>query len=300
MLNILYLHYVLQRKYKIMIIALAGYNGFIGAHIRKKLHMHDFILLSREDLYGPTDALARKISGCGTIINTAGFSITARWTKKNREKIYKSRIDVTNNLVRAIEMAAEKPGMFINASAIGIYQSNGEHTETSGEYADGFLGEVVRDWEAAADGVPGDVKLVKMRLGMVLGSDGGALPRLLKLFKWGLGGVIASGKQVYSFMHIDDVTGAILHLLEHHGEGVYNFTAPHPVTNKVFTNTLAKKLHRPALLPIPGFLMRIVMGKSAIVVTEGQTVFPKRLLDEGYKFTFASIDEAIENLADTQ
>lgn len=283
-----------------MVIALAGYNGFIGTHIRNKLIAHDFILLSRDDLYGPTEALARKISGCGAIINTAGFSITARWTKKNREKIFKSRTKVTRNLVRAIELAGDQPGVLINASAIGIYQNNGEHTETSGAYANGFLAEVVREWEAAADAVGDDVRLVKMRLGMVLGSDGGALPRLIKLFKWGLGGVIASGKQVYSFIHIDDVTGAINHILEHEGEGIYNFTAPHPVTNKIFTNTLAKTLHRPALLPIPGFLMRLVMGESATVVTEGQTVYPKKLLDEGYKFTFASIDEALENLADRQ
>lgn len=281
-----------------MVIALAGYNGFIGSHIRKRLHAHDFIMLSRDDLYGSANTLAQKISGSDVLINTAGFSITARWTKKNREKIHSSRIDVTRQLVHAISLAEQKPEVFMTASAIGIYRNRMEHTETSSAYADDFLAKVVRDWEAAADTLTDDVKLVKMRLGMVLGADGGALPKLFSLFKWGLGGVIASGKQVYSFIHIEDVTGAIAHILEQKGEGVYNFTAPFPVTNKTFTKTIAKKLRRPALLPIPGFLMHIVMGKAAIVVTKGQTVYPKKLLDEGYKFTFATIDEAIENLAE--
>lgn len=281
-----------------MVIALAGYNGFIGSHIRKRLHAHDFIKLSREDLYGSAKALAQKISGSDVLINTAGFSIAARWTKKNRKKIHSSRIDVTLQLVRAISLAEQKPEVFMTASAIGIYRNRMEHAEDSRAYADDFIAKVVRDWEAAADTLTDDVRLVKMRLGMVLGADGGALPKLFRLFKWGLGGVIASGKQVYSFIHIEDVTGAIAHILEQKGEGVYNFTAPVPVTNKTFTKTIAKKLHRPALLPIPEFLMQIVMGKSAIMVTKGQTVYPKKLLDEGYKFTFATIDEAIENLAE--
>ncbi|MDF1572200.1 MAG: TIGR01777 family oxidoreductase [Bacteroidales bacterium] len=281
-----------------MVIALAGYNGFIGSHIRKRLHAHDFIMLSRDDLYGSASALARKISGSDVLINTAGFRITARWTKKNREKIHSSRIVVTRQLVQAISLAEQKPAVFMTASAIGIYRNQMEHTEDSRAYADDFLAKVVRDWEAAADTVTGDVRLVKMRFGMVLGGDGGALPKLLRLFKWGLGGVIASGKQVYSFIHIEDLTGAIAHILEQKGEGVYNFTAPVPVTSKTFTNTIAKKLHRPAMIPSPGFLMQIVMGKAAIVVTKGQTVYPKKLLDEGYKFTFATIDEAIENLAE--
>ena len=281
-----------------MVIALAGYNGFIGSHIMKHFRAHQFILLSRDDLYGSANALAQKISGSDVLINTAGYSISSRWTKKNRKKIYSSRIDVTHQLVRAISLAEQQPAVFMNASAIGIYRNQMEHTEASRAYADNFLAKVVRDWEAEADNVADNVRLVKMRFGMVLGADGGALPKLFRLFKWGLGGVIASGKQVYSFIHIDDLTSAMAFILEQKGEGIYNFTTPNPVTNKTFTKTIAKKLHRPALLPIPGFLMHIVMGKAAIVVTKGQTVYPEKLLGEGYKFTFATIDEAIENLAE--
>lgn len=281
-----------------MVIAIAGYRGFVGSHIRNTFSEHDFILLERDDLYGKTEALAEKISGADVLVNTAGFSVSSRWTKNNRKKIRKSRTDVTENLVSAIDKAEKKPAVFLNASAIGVYRHDMEHTESSTAYADDFLSEVVLDWEAAADKVVGEVRLVKMRLGMVLGAEGGALPLLFKLFKWGLGGVIASGKQVYSFIHIDDVTGAIAHILEHNGEGVYNFTAPYPVSNKIFTRTIAAKLHRPAFWPIPGFVIHIVMGKAAAVVTKGNTVYPKKLLDEGYKFTFATIDEAIENLAD--
>jgi uncharacterized protein (TIGR01777 family) len=283
-----------------MIIALAGHNGFVGTHIKKSLSTHDFILLERNDLYGNSDALAQKISGCDVLINTAGFSVSARWTKTNREKIRRSRIEVTKNLVDATKKAEKQPEVFINASAIGIYKNNAEHTDVSEIYGDDFLAEVVRDWESAANGIAGEVRLAKIRLGMVLGADGGALPRLFRLFKWGLGGVIASGKQVYSFIHIDDVTGALAHILEKKGEGVYNFTAPHPVSNKTFTKTISAKLRRPVFLFIPAFMMKLVMGKAAMIVTKGQTVYPKRLLDEGYKFTFATIDKAIENLANQQ
>lgn len=296
--NIQYIQYILQRMYKNMVISLAGYSGFVGAHIRKKFAAHEIIQLKRDDLYGDTDALARKIAGSDVLINTAGFNVSARWTRKNREKIFRSRVEVTENLVRAIRLADPKPAMFLNTSAIGIYKQQKEHTEASSDFADDFLAEVIQKWEDAADAVACEVKLVKMRFGMVLGADGGALPRLFRLFKWGLGGVIGSGKQVYSFVHIDDVTGAIAHIVEREGEGVYNFTSPHPVSNRTFTKTIAQKLHRPAFIPIPGFMVHLVMGKAAIIVTRGQTVYPKKLLDEGYKFTFASIDKAIENLAD--
>ena len=184
----------------------------------------------------------------------------------------------------------------MNASAIGIYENNKEHTEDSKAFADNFLSEVVGKWEAVADELPEEVRLVKLRLGMVLGADGGALPRLFTLFRWGLGGVIGSGRQVYSFIHIHDVTGAIDHIISKKGKGIYNLTAPEPVNNRLFTKVVARKMRRPAFLPIPKFMVQIMMGKAAMIVTEGQTVFPKKLLDEGYKFTFATLDEAIENL----
>ena len=122
------------------------------------------------------------------------------------------------------------------------------------------------------------------------------MPRLFRLFRIGLGGVIGSGKQVYSFIHIDDVIRGIQFVLANKSSGVYNFTAPHPVTNREFTVAIAKKMKMPALIRVPEIILRFIMGEASLIVTGGQTVYPKRLLDEGYNFTFATIDEVIENL----
>jgi uncharacterized protein len=279
-----------------MVIALAGYNGFIGKNIRKAFVEDEFILLNRKDLYDSAETLAEKLKGSEIVINTAGFPVSVRWTRKNRREIFNSRILVTRNIVSAINILKNKPIKFINTSAIGIYSQDKEHTEIDYSYDDNFLSEVVKAWEREAEKVSQEVNLIKMRLGLVLGRDGGALPPLMRMFNYGLGGIIASGRQVYSFIHIVDVIDALRFLLENEGEGVYNFTAPNPVTNREFTHTIAKNMNRPVLFWVPGIAMKMVMGKSAILVTGGQTVYPKKLLDEGYSFTFASIDQAIENL----
>jgi uncharacterized protein (TIGR01777 family) len=279
-----------------MVIALSGYNGFIGSHIREAFAEHKFILLHRDELYGDLTALSKKIDGADVVINCAGYPVAKRWSKKNRKKIYSSRVEVSKNLVKSINMLHKPPASFINTSAIGIYEEGKEHTESKYTFNNDFLANVVKEWENSADKVRKDVRLVKIRLGLVLGKEGGALPRLLRLFNIGLGGVIGSGKQVYSFIHIDDVTGALKFIIHREAAGVYNFTAPNPVTNKVFTKTLASKLKRPSLLTVPEFLLRIIMGKASGIVTHGQTVYPKKLLDEGYSFTFATIDQAIGNI----
>jgi uncharacterized protein (TIGR01777 family) len=281
-----------------MIIALAGHRGFIGTHLQKILKEHSFILLNREDLYGDVNSLSQKIEKADAVINLAGFSVSKRWTKKNRKKIRDSRELLTGNLARAMKVMERKPKVFLNSSAIGVYEYDTVNTEEEYTLGEGFLADVVKNWEGAAALIGGDVRTVFMRVGLVLGKDGGALPRLLKLFRFGLGGVIGTGKQVYSFIHIDDVIGAIEHLLNGKGKGIYHITAPQPVTNKEFTRAISRSMKRPVIFRIPVFAMRIVMGRAAMIVTRGHTVYPKRLLDEGYKFTFVTIQEAIQNLVD--
>ncbi len=279
-----------------MTIALAGYSGFIASHLRKSFPGHEYILLDRADLYGRIELLARKIESADVVINLAGYSISKRWTPYTKEKIRKSRIDLTNNLVGAINSLKNKPGCFVSASAIGIYEYDTQHNEQEFCYGNNFLADVVKSWEAAAEGVSNDVRLIKVRLGMVLGRDGGAFPLMVRLFRYGLGSVLGSGTQVYSFIHIDDVIGAIMYLIKNGGKGNYNLTAPNPVSNRDFTKTIAKIMSKPIFLTLPEFLLRLVLGTASVIVLKGQTVYPKRLLDEGYKFTFASVDNAIENL----
>ncbi|MCF8224961.1 MAG: TIGR01777 family oxidoreductase [Bacteroidales bacterium] len=279
-----------------MKIAVSGYSGFIGTAVMEELSEHEFTLLSREDIYGDYRVLQKKLKGANIVMNFAGSSISKRWTKKNRKAITMSREFVTRNLSKAINGMENKPRMFVNASAIGIYEKDKKHTETSKNMDNGFLGRTVIKWEQAADEVDGSVRLIKPRIGMVLGKGGGALNPLIPLFKSGLGGPIGSGRQVYSFIHIYDVVKSIRFLIENEKEGVYNLTSPQPVTNKEFTASLGKHLKRPALLWVPSFMLRIVMGKSSEIVTGGQTVYPRKLQDQGYKFTFASIDDALNNL----
>ena len=279
-----------------MIIALAGYNGFVGSGIQKYFNNHQFILISRDDLYGSPALLSEKITGCDVVMNFAGYPISRRWTAKRKKLIKNSRITTTRNLVEAVHLLKRKPKIFINASAIGIYNVDEEHTEKSTSYGNGFMAGIVNKWEEEVKKLDENIPAVIVRLGIVLGNDGGAFTRLKKLFQLGLGGIIAGGKQVYSFIHIDDVLQAMDFLIQNKSHGIYNFTAPKPVSNKIFTKILAKYSGKPALLPVPGFVLRIGMGEASEIITKGQTVYPKRLLDEGYKFTFATLEDAIVNL----
>jgi len=283
-----------------MTIALAGFSGFIGTKLRTEFNGYSFVLLERKVLYGKTELLAEKLKGVDIVINMAGYSISKRWTRKRKEKILQSRIDLTRNLVAAVNSMNTKPRVFVNSSAIGVYEAGKIHTEKEYSYGTGFLADVVKDWEQAAKELSGEVKLIIVRLGLVLGTEGGALPKLLPLFKLGLGGAIGSGKQVYSFIHSKDVVDSIRFLIENEGEGVYNLCAPAPVSNLEFTRSIARAYRMPAVFRVPSFILKIMLGKASSIVTEGQTVYPKKLLDEGYKFTFATIDEAILNLVNKQ
>lgn len=279
-----------------MIIALAGYTGFIGSHIKDYFSEEEFILLEREDLAGQTDKLADKIKGADVVINSVGYPVSKRWNRKNRNLMHQSRIDVTQKLVQAINILKNKPDYYVHMSAIGIYAYDKEHSEIVYTYGDDFLAGVVREWEDTVDDLHPITRVIKVRSGMVLGRNGGVFVRLKRIFKLGLGGVIGSGKQVYSFIHMEDLLAALKFLMDKNEEGVFNFTAPNPVTNKQFTKALAASLNRPAIFRVPAILLRLWMGKGAVIATRGQTVYPKKLLDAGYKFTFATIDKALFNL----
>lgn len=279
-----------------MIIALAGHNGFIGKKIQEKLNNHRFILLDRDVLYGSKEKLAEMIRGTDAVVNFAGYPVSKRWTRKAKREIFRSRVVLTGNIVEAINSLEDKPKLFINSSAIGIYAIDSIVTEEDTIFEDNYLAEIVKQWEEEADKISSEVRLIKIRLGMVLGNEGGAFPRLKRLFTAGLGGIIGSGNQVYSFIHIDDVVMGINFLLNSEHSGTFNFTAPKPVTNKVFTKTLASKTGKRAFFYVPSFGLRIIMGQSSLIALKGQTVYPKRLLDAGYNFTFATIENALDNL----
>jgi uncharacterized protein len=278
--------------------AITGGTGFIGQHVVRRLESlgYEVVLIGRSDISGETSMLKKKLKDASLVINLAGAPVVERWTEDYKKNIYQSRIHTTTNLVYAMDSISTK--LFISASAIGIYSADQDQTENNYSYSYDYLALICNDWETEAMRLSGHIRTVVFRFGVVLG-DGGALQKMIPLFKLGLGGVIGNGNQPYSWVHIDDVIGAISFVIEHaECNGTYNLTSPNPITNKIFTKTLALKLKRKAWLSIPAFILKMRYGEGANTLINGQRVFPERLLAEGYRFQYHDIASALENIVD--
>ncbi|MEI6121984.1 MAG: TIGR01777 family oxidoreductase [Bacteroidota bacterium] len=276
-----------------MKIAITGATGFIGTNLINFLQQqgHEILRLNRADFLGNEHLLKQKLSCSEVVVNLAGAPIVKRWTAKYRQTIYDSRIFTTQKLVDALNPDVTK--VLISMSAVGIY-AEGKQTEYNFTYNEDFLAQICTDWELEAQRKAGDIRTVVFRLGVVLG-QGGALNKQLWLFKLGLGGKIGNGKQGYSWVHVDDVVRAIDFAIETDVcGGVYNLVAPKPVSNRVFTKTLASLLHRPSFLMIPKFALHLLFGGGASVLVNGQFVYPERLLDQDFVFKHNYLVEALE------
>jgi uncharacterized protein len=282
-----------------MKVAVSGYSGFIGRNLAVFLRKNDtaVVPIPRYLLQGATDDLAGMLEGVDVVIHLAGAPIISRWTKKHRQEIYDSRVDTTRKLVQAMGLMDKKPAVFISASGVGIYQEQGIHTESSNRYATDFLGEVCRDWEAEALKAQGFARTIVIRNGIVMGRDGGALKKMLWPFRLGLGGRIASGKQMMSWIHINDLLRAVAFSIHNTSiKGAVNMCAPEPVSNAVFTSTLAHVLRRPALLTVPAFALKLLYGKGSETLTKGQSAIPEKLLQAGFVFQYPNLKEALTEL----
>ncbi len=280
-------------------IAISGSTGFVGSHLSETLKKegNDIIAITRKDFKMPANELAQKLNGVDALIHLAGAPIIKRWTEEYKKEIYHSRIDTTDKLVAAMKEMNSKPQVFISTSAIGIYEDDQEHTEQSENLNDGFMGRVCVDWEASARAAKPLTRVVIFRLGVVLGEGGGAMQPMLPLFKAGLGGKIGSGKQGFSWVHLDDVIAAYLFALRNNKlEGPFNLTAPEAVDNATFTKTLAKALRRPAIFPVPPFGLRILYGEGAQALTSGSFVRPERLITNGFSFRYPELKGALEDI----
>jgi uncharacterized protein (TIGR01777 family) len=251
------------------------------------------------DATAPGDWQAR-LAGHDAVVNLAGASIFTRWTPAAKRAIRDSRILTTRNLVAAL--AGSGVATLVSTSAVGYYGFHGD--DELGEEApagDDFLARLCADWEAEALAArEGGVRVAITRFGIVLGPGGGVLGQMAPLFRAFAGGRLGSGRQWFSWIHVEDLFRALLHLLGRPGSaGAYNFTAPEPVTNRTLTRELARVLHRPALLPVPAPLARLVLGEFANVVLEGQRVLPRRLLAEGFSFAHPDFAGALDDLAPT-
>jgi uncharacterized protein (TIGR01777 family) len=243
---------------------------------------------------------AAGVSGFDAVIHLAGESVVGRWTEAKRKAIRESRVEGTRNLATALAKTDAKPGVLVCASAIGFYGNRGEELlREESPCGQGFLPEVCREWEDASRiAFEAGIRTVNIRIGLVLSAKGGALEKMLLPFKLGLGGRIGPGSQWWSWIHVDDIVGAIHHIIHTDSlSGPANLVAPSPVRNEEFTRVLAAVLGRPALLPMPAFAARLAFGEMAQeLLLASQRVEPEKLRASRYTFRFRELRAALENL----
>ncbi len=304
-----------------MKVAVTGATGFVGSRLVQRLQQsgHQILVLTRNadrakqifpaSAFSNVEIIAytpltsgswqAEIAGCDGVVNLAGAPIAeSRWTPERKQEILDSRKIGTEKIVEAIAQANPKPSVLVNSSAIGYYGTSETATfdETSPAGQD-FLAEVCQAWEAAAEAVKQTgTRLVILRTGIVLG-DGGALAKMLTPFRLFAGGPLGSGKQWFSWIHIDDLVNLILRALtEPTMEGVLNATAPEPVRMAELCHTLGQILHRPSWLPVPAAALELLLGDAAQVVLEGQQVLPKRTQAIGFTYQYPTVKQALQDI----
>ena len=294
-----------------MKIVISGASGLIGTQLVTTLKSsgHEVVQLVRRSaaagqiMWDPKSGKLdpASLEGCDAVIHLSGAGIgDKRWSDAYRKEILDSRTATTSLLANTIASLQRKPSVFLSGSAIGIYGARGDEqlTETS-EHGTGFLADVCEQWEAAAKpAIDAGVRTVFLRTGIVLSPKGGALKKLLPLFRLGVGGKFGNGKQWQSWISMDDEVASIIHLLTANVSGAVNLTAPQPVTNTEFTKVLARVVKRPAIVPVPTFAPKILLGgelADALLFT-GQRVMPQALTASGYVFKHSTLESALRSL----
>jgi uncharacterized protein (TIGR01777 family) len=304
-----------------MKVAITGATGLVGRSLVERLHKQgeQVLVLTRNPSFAqkvfPRENFPNveiiaytpnksgtwqdKIVGCEAVVNLAGEPIgEGRWTTERKQEILNSRQLGTQKIVEAIAKANPKPRVLVNTSAIGYYGTSETATfDEASVSGNDFLAQVCQTWEAEATKVKdAGVRLVILRFGIVLG-NGGALAKMIPPFQLFAGGPIGSGRQWFSWIHIDDLVNLILQALNKSDmEGVYNATAPNPVRMNDLSHTLGEVLHRPSWLPVPAFAIEALLGDGAIVVLQGQQVLPKRTLDSGFQFQYPNLQPALKQI----
>ena len=296
-----------------MHIFITGGTGLIGSTlIGTLLHQgHEITVLTRNRIkaekklgkavrYSTSLDSLKSMDEYDAVINLAGEPIAGkRWTRKQKERLCDSRWDITRRLTELIKAGDNPPSVYISGSAVGYYgaQSDNLLTEISDPH-DEFTYRLCKKWEGLAVAAEStNTRVCISRTGIVLSRKGGMLAMLSLPFKLGLGCVLGKGLQYISWIHIQDMVNGIIYLLNMpEARGVFNFTAPNPVTNKRFANILSSTLYRPQIFKIPSFLIKMVMGESATMLLDGQRAIPQHLTDLHYRFTFEHLDDALGNL----
>lgn len=294
-----------------MNILITGASGFIGRQLVERLAPHHQLTLltrsvqqtqrilgNQHHYHESLDALS-DLNHIDAIVNLAGEPIVAkRWSKNQKQRICDSRWDITARLTQLIQQSSNPPKIMVSGSAVGYYGRHDDKLldESSGAHVE-FSHDICRKWEQEAlNANTEQTRVCIIRIGIVLGK-GGALEKMLPPFKLGLGGPIGHGRQGMSWIHVQDLISLIDFLLsQEHCKGVFNATAPNPVSNAVFTKALGKALNRPALITTPPLALRLAMGEMSELLTEGQFVYPKRALEAGFQFQFSDLDNALTDV----
>ncbi|CAN2203245.1 COG1090 Predicted nucleoside-diphosphate sugar epimerase [Candidatus Nanopelagicaceae bacterium] len=287
-------------------IAITGASGLIGTalvgHLKSEGHtvqrfVRRPVVAPDEIQWDPKTGYVdiEALRGVDAVIHLAGVGVgDKRWSKKYKSEILNSRLLGTTAIAHAVNEV--KPQVFISASAIGWYGESGNRSVVEADrVGDDFLAAVCREWEGAADLVT-DVRTVKIRTGLVLDPTGGALGKMLPLFRLGLGGKLGNGKQWWSWITLHDVIRAITFLLEDKVSGPVNLTSPNPVTNQEFTSALARAMHRPALFPAPAIALKIALGGFSSEILGSKKVIPQALTDAGFTWDYPHITNALTAL----
>ena len=291
-------------------VLVSGVSGPIGAALLSSLPPSAWLVTrlvrgpasnDTQISWDPAKPIAPEaVSGFDAVIHLAGETIFGRWTPLKKQSIRSSRVEGTKNLAQSLAKAEEKPKVFICASAIGYYGDRGDESlNEESAPGKGFLPEVCEQWEEATmAAVQADIRTAHLRTGIVLSPKGGALGAMLLPFKLGLGGRIGNGEQWMSWIHVQDMVGAIHHILKNDLlQGPVNMVAPKPVTNAEFTKTLASVLSRPAILPMPAFAVKAIFGEMGEeLLLSSQKVESCRLISSGYPFRFRELRPALEAL----
>ena len=287
-----------------MRVLVTGGTGFIGAPLCRALRGagHSVTVVTRDPAHaeGPAvgwDGVANAVAWSDAVVNLAGEPIAGhRWSTARKQRIRDSRVQATQDLVDAVAAASKRPQVLVSASAVGYYGPHGDEPldETAGPGTD-FLAQVCQAWEQEAERAEQrGIRVVRLRLGVVLAADGGALAQMLPLFRAFLGGRLGGGRQWMSWIHRDDVTGLVVDTLaDPRYTGAVNATAPTPVTNRDFTRALGRVLARPTVLPAPAFALRLALGEMADMLLTGQRVLPAAAERLGYRFRYRDLEPAL-------
>jgi len=289
-------------------VLLTGASGLLGSALLRSLKSRGFQVVrlvrgsaSGEDqlAWDPLQPIATEtLTDFDAVIHLSGETVVGRWTDTKKKKIRESRVVSTRNLAHALAHTSEKPRVLITASAIGYYGDRvDELLREDSTPGTGFLAEVCREWEAAAQpAADAGIRCAQLRTGVVLSSDGGALQKMLPPFRMGVGGNLGSGRQWMSWIHVQDWVGAVHHILKTDLlQGPVNMVATKPVTNAEFTKTLGSVLSRPTIFPVPAFAAKLVFGLMAEeVLLSSQRVEPNRLVTSGYPFQYSDLRKALE------